>query len=450
MKVKTVPMLVLAVIVCVLFSSCDTSTVIRPVGSLLSPPLFYEEYEELVDAFDKKIGENIILCSPSTGVYSSAIVVEDIDSDGENEALIFYKNNSEDTVARMHYFNMANGKWLSKGDYGGYGNGVESVEINDMDGDGKSEILVTWNTAGVASGNVLSIYRSSKYEDKYKEVSNEICSVSEVVDIDGDGKKEVFFIAQSTSSGVTQRIARAMKISGDTAVLMGETKVDPNISSYTGIKTEKAAEDSPLKIYVDALKGESQMITEIIYWNSAESELCAPLLDSETVSNNLTLRYEPVASADINNDGIIDIPVQSELLMGGDDSFTENTEKVYVTKWVDFSAEGEKTEVAYTLINYSDGYMIFLDKDEIQKTGIRNYRAQNCWIVFETDENGESVGELFSVLKIDTQRWEQGSLEAYIPIIEREDGVVCVYVTQSGIELGVTEDYIKEKITKLP
>lgn len=450
MKIKAAAAIAVMAAVCLLLSSCDTAGIIRPVSSLLSPPLYYEEYEELVEAFNKKVNGDVTLCSPGSGNYRSAIVVEDLDSDGETEALIFYKNNIDDTVARMHYFNTADGKWISKGDFNGYGNGVESLEINDMDGDGKSEILVNWNTSGVSSGNILSIYRSSKYEDKYKEISNEICSVSEVIDVDSDGKKEIFFITQSNVSGVSQRIARVMKLSGDTAMLMGETKVDPNISSYTSIKTEKAAEDSPLKIYVDALKGESQMITEIIYWDSAESELCAPLLDAETMSNSLTLRYEPVASADVNNDGIIDIPVQSEILGSGDDSSTESTENVYITKWVDFSTSEESTVVANTLINYSDGYMVFLDDNEIGKLGIRNYRAQNCWILYRTDETGESVGELFSILKIGTERWEQGSLDAYIPILEREDGVVCVYVTQSGVELGVTEDYIKSRITKLP
>lgn len=450
MRYKALCVIALMVSVCLLFSSCDTSRLIRPVSSLLSPPLYYEEYEELVDAFNKKVNTEVIFCSPHSGDFRSAIVIEDLDFDGTAEALIFYKDAKDETVARMHCFITADGKWISKGDFNGYGNGIESVKITDMDGDGKSEIIVNWNTAGVSSGITLSIYRSSKFEDKYKEISNEICSVSEIVDIDGNGKKDLFVITQNNVAGVNQRIAKAMKLHGDTVVQMGEIKIDPNVSGYTSVKTEKSAEDSPMKIYVDALKGESQMITEVIYWDSEESVLCAPLLDTETMTNNASLRYEPVASADVNNDGVIDIPVQSQILGSGDDSLTENTENVYVTKWINFDTINSYTIVANTLINYPDGYMIILDKNEIKSTGIRNYRAQNCWILYRTDSTGQNLGELFSILKISTKRFEQGSLDAYIPILEKEDGVICVYVTQSGVELGVTEEYIKSRIIKLP
>lgn len=450
MRIKAVSVIAAVAAICLLFSSCDTGRLIRPVSSLISPPLYYEEYEELVDAFNKKVNSEVSFCSPQSGDYRSAIVVEDLDSDGTTEALIFYKDSNDKTVARMHYFNTADGKWISKGDFNGYGDRVESVEITDMDGDDKSEIIVNWNTSGVSSGNTLSIYRSSRFEDKYKEISNESCSVSEIVDIDGNGKKDLFFITQNNVSGVNQRIAKVMKLFGDSVIQMGEIKIDPNVSGYTSVKTEKSAEDSPLKIYVDAMKGENQMITEVIYWDSAESVLCAPLLDTETLTNNATLRYEPVASADVNNDGVIDIPVQSEILGSGDDYLTENTENVYITKWINFETKNSYTIVANTLINYSDGYMVSLDKKEIKSTGIRNYRAQNCWILYRTDSSGENIGELFSILKIGTERWEQGSLDAYIPVLEKEDGVVCVYVTQSGIELGVTEEYIKSRIRKLP
>ncbi len=449
MKRTAAALISLAVMICIVFSSCTAGSLIRPVSSLLSPPLYYEEYKELVEAFNKKINRDVTFCNPHSGKFRSAIIIEDLDSNGDKEALIFYKDSYDDTVARMHCFNTFDGRWISKGDFSGYGNGINSIEITDMDGDGVKEIFVNWSTTGVSSGNTMSLYRSSKYSDQYKEILNETCSISEIIDVDSDGNKEIFLIAQSNASGISQRFARALKLSGDSVLRIGETKVDPNISSYTAVKTEKAAEDSPLKIYVDALKGESQMITEIIYWDKQKSELCAPMLDPETMSNNLTLRFEPVASADVNNDGIIDIPVQSEKLGSGDDWQTDDTENVYLTKWTDFTSSGSKV-VANTLINYSDGYMIFLDGNEIGKTGIRNYRAQNCWILYKTDETGKSVGELYSVLKIGTERWEQGSLDAYIPIVEREDGMICVYVPQSGKELGVTEEYIKSRIIKLP
>ena len=438
------------VIICLLFSSCDSVDVIRPVSALLSPPLYYEEYEELVEVFNTKVSRDALLCSPKNGEFKSAIIVEDVDSDGETEALIFYKDGADNTVAKMHFFNVSNGEWVSNGDFNGYGNEVESIVIEDMDGDGYNELIVTWSISGVSSSNIMSVYRATYMTGRYKEISNETCMICEVVDIDNDAKKEIFFISQSNASGINQKTAKVMKLSGDSVVQLGETKVDPNISAYTSIKTEKADGDSPLRIYIDALKGESDMITELIYWNKDKNELVAPLLDTETMSNNATLRFDPIKSADINNDGIIDIPVQTEIFGKGDDRVTIDTENIYLTTWKDFSSTGNGSVIAYTLINYSDGYMIYLSKNEIDTIGIRNYRSQNCWVVYRSDAEEKSGNEIYSVMKIPATRWNPETFKAYIPITERNDGIVCVYITSNGFESGIDKEYILSKITKIP
>ncbi|MBQ8015299.1 MAG: hypothetical protein IJ264_03825, partial [Clostridia bacterium] len=190
-------------------------------------------------------------------------------------------------------------------------------------------------------------------------------------------------------------------------------------------------------------------ITEIIYWDKKESVLCAPLFDTATMSTTETLRHEPIGCADINNDGIIDIPIQSKIFGKGDSLLTADTEDIYLTEWKNFSSGGLKP-VANTLINYPDGYMIYLDESETESTGIRNYRSQNCWVVYRTDASGESTDEIYSVLKILADRWNPEKFSAYIPIVEKDDSVVCVYVTQTGKDMGIDEKFVKSKITRIP
>lgn len=441
--------LLFAVAMCFVLSSCDSNSVIRPVSALLSPPLYYEEYEELVEAFNTNVGKSALLCSPQSGSHKSAIVVEDVDSDGETEAIIFYRASAEETVVRMHYFTVSSGKWVSNGDFNGYGNEVKSVVVEDMDGDGFKELIVTWSLSGVTESNVTSIYRATYMTGKYKEISNEACILCEVVDVDSDLKKEIFYISQSNTSGFIQKVAKVMKLSGDSVVHMGETKIDPNIITYKSFKTEKSSGDSPLKIYIDAFKGENNMITELIYWDKDKKELVAPLVDPETLANNATLRFEPILSSDINNDGIIDIPVQSEIFANGDDSTTIAVENVYLTRWCNFNSATDFDTVENTLVNYSDGYMIYIDEDELDAVGIRNYRSQNCWVVYKVQSNGEEE-EIFSVMKVPAHRWNERKSDSYIPIIEKKDSTVCVYITPDGRESGTDEEYVRSKIVRLP
>ena len=93
--------------------------------------------------------------------------------------------------------------------------------------------------------------------------------------------------------------------------------------------------------------------------------------------------------------------------------------------------------------------MIKLDESEINSTGIRNYRSQNCWIVYSADSDGEAVNELFSVIKIPFLKWNVQKFSAYIPVIENEDSIVCAFITSDGQKLGLDEKYIKSKIIKI-
>lgn len=444
---KLFVLIITVLIISVIFSSCSTDSLFLTADSLLSPPLYYEEYEELVNSFNKTVDGETTLCNPKKGNYRSAIIVEDLDSDGNRDALIFYKNNDDMSVARMHYFYLVDDRWISFGDFNGYGTGIENVVITDMDSDSKSEILVLWNTSGASSGNILTVYRSDSVTKKFKEISNESCLLSEVVDIDSDGKKDIFLIGQNNIQNTKEKVAKAMKLSGGSMVLFGETKLDPNISSYSSVKTEKTSKDSPMRIYVDAVKGEQQMITELVYWDKSKSELCAPFLDSETLTNSMTLRYEQISCSDINNDGIIDIPVQLSVFGKGDNAITVDTENIYLTEWKCLNQSGF-TSVAYSLVNLQDGYMINLDKSEINSLGIRNYRSQKCWIVYSADESGNPAYELYSVIRVSSEKWNSKKFEAYIPVIEYEDSIVCVFITSNGKNAGLNEEFVKSKIMK--
>ena len=54
--------------------------------NLLSPPVIYEEQEDIYNALRKSISGNITLQYPRSGAYRSAFVIKDIDGNGDDEA----------------------------------------------------------------------------------------------------------------------------------------------------------------------------------------------------------------------------------------------------------------------------------------------------------------------------------------------------------------------------
>ena len=91
----------------------------------------------------------------------------------------------------MFYLDLVDDRWIPFGDFNGYGSEIENIVISDMDLDGKSEILVLWNTLGASSGNILSVYCSDSVSKKLKEISNESCLLAEVIDIEDPDKEQI-------------------------------------------------------------------------------------------------------------------------------------------------------------------------------------------------------------------------------------------------------------------
>lgn len=421
----------------IVLSSCRSSMMLKSVNDLLTPPIYYSEYEDLVKCFKKDVGSDTSFCNPYNGDHRSAITLEDIDNDKNDEAIILYKSSSADSVPRVHIFKNNGECWNSLTDIGGYGDGVDKLIIKDLDSDGIKELIVSWSSTG-STGCNLSIIHSDENNPDYKEISNEFCYISDVLDADSDGVEEIFFIGQSSLLGLSQRTVKLIKLSHGEIVILGEAKTDANISGYASIKTEKLTETSPLKIYLDAFKGENQMITELIYWNSETLSIEVPFFDEETMANTSTLRNEQIECRDINNDGSLEIPVQYHT-----DSRIQNidSEVIPLTSWIDY-ADGKTIVVDRSFVNLKDGYMLMIDEGKENQIRVRGYSSEKIWAVSDSDD------DICIIMNVPKQRWNNENFDNYILVFENEENVICAYITQIGEENGLTEEIIKESTVR--
>ncbi len=444
---KRVAILLLAATVVGLFSGCDTN-IIESVDSLMVPPSFHEGYEELVEAFRGAVGNETVFCPPASGDYRSAIVFGDIDGDGSDEALAFYMRQESQSNVRMNYLDVIDGDWASVADFDGYGTGVESISFVDMNNSGMNELLVTWSIYSGSPNKVLSVYKniSDSLSSSLRELSNINFSVMQAVDIDSDKETEIVYIGQSSAGGVTTRIARSLKLKDDSIIVTGETKLDSNVSRYVSIKAEKVSCDMPMRIYADALKGESQMITEVLYWNTEDSDLVAPLLDPDTLTNTITLRNEPIPSRDINNDGSIDIPTQTDDEALYAKSEVNEITHEDVTVWINLTDDGVKN-VLYTYINLEQSYMVTLDDARADSTLVRDAKAQNCWVFYEKDEFGND-SELFSLICVPVENNDKDKYALYTVLLRNENRIVYGYIGKDGREKGIDEALLLETVTE--
>ena len=178
-----------------LFCLSGCSLTPASMESLLSPPVRTEEQSEIYQALLGSVNTNISLVYPRSGEYTSAFVVEDIDGDGQEDALVFYRDQSQATSTgsvRMNFLVQRDGSWVSTHDIS-LQNATEVEKMQLLREEGITYLVVGFNQSST-SEKLLKVY---VYSQEYgpEECLSENCSNFMVTDLDGDGVSDLFMIS---------------------------------------------------------------------------------------------------------------------------------------------------------------------------------------------------------------------------------------------------------------
>lgn len=467
MKKQIVSCIALALCLVFLFSGCSLRFTALP--NLLRPPKPTGSYNGLQEAFESYVGKNFLLKTPVEGDYRSAFVMYDVDNDGEEEAFVFYTQNKDQSTVRLHFMDSKEGKWAFHYDFAGAGSDVYSVYFADMDNNGISELIVGWGLFDSKESKVLTIYQYNQTDNdpSISTLAQDAFTAMLPVDMDHDGSKEIFLLTPQVRGTVRSAVGKLLKMENGAVSLVSSVTLDLKAINYVSLKKEELGHQYPLRLYIDANIGTSAMITEIVYWDSSAKKLVAPLFDEKKGANLVTRRYEPIAARDINNDAIIEIPIQTELPDSGyasteiltkDDGKTGLPDpglahKLYLTKWVQFqgnSAQATKV-VSYSSINYSDGYMFFypnewIADEENPKVTILGNQQERRWTFFAR-ENGLMTDELFQILTIPTDQWAKNPNADYTLLKENGSVVYVGRISSEAARYHINFEQLKSSIS---
>ena len=463
---KKLTALIISIALVCLLSGCDTF-LFSSVDNLMRPPKIAGEINsKLIEGFEATVGENYVLKYPISGEYQSPCIMYDLDNDGVDEAIIFYSLESESTTVRMAFLDYSADKWQIVSDLKGLGNNVDQVSFEHVKNDNSVQVVITWNFFDTKTASILSIYNIGFTEDKIinsvQLIFNEPYSAMKIFDVDGSGSKEIFLISSVTSDTTVKKVGTlyAMRSDGSFASVSSVT-MDSTVSGYSSIKLEPASENKPYRIFVDAIKGDISMSTEIIYWDSKINGLYSPLLDTDTQSVTSTIRSSRIESRDINGDGLIETPLQIPLVGSYTTSNSLKTEitsennsvmlsnistaSVFLTKWCTFSADNKFVPVAYSAINSSDYYILNFKTEWINKITIENDVENRIWTFYEIDKSQKIGDKLFSIATIPSADWSEDKYNDDVKIAENHNLVYTVRIFESAKKFNITADLIKQQ-----
>lgn len=413
-------------------------------SDLLSPPSLSGTNLEIEQAFKNAVGsrDSYTLQYPSNGDYRSAFVLKDLDLDGKDEAIVFYTLKSDETVVRINILDKINDKWESIYDEPGYGAKILAVSFDDLNQDGTLELLTSWSLFESTTSKTLTIHAIRSNDIRPLELVtlvNQSYTFASVADMDSDGFDEVLVTwLDTTDQNHPKSYASLLKQSDDGTInqIGQNVLLDASVSSYSSLRLEKNIDGKSIA-FLDAFKGEDTMITEVIWWNDETRSLVAPLLDPETLTNLKTLRSPAVKSADIDDDGQIEIPIN--IAQNGEVFVKETQLKLFA--WT--SPEGDYlVNEYYGYINTLLGCFFQLPAD--YEDNILAYcLSDESVATFYWTDDGETRGDpLFTLVVKEASKLT--SEDKYTFKVAHDNMVIYGSLTSVGEEYGFTNDLIEK------
>lgn len=336
---------------CLVLSGC--SAISFTVDSLLNAPKLTEEQSEIHQALIASVGSNITLKYPKNGDNRSAYVIANVDGEPDNEAIVFYEYNSggdgDDGLRVTLLDKDEEGGWYAVKELAGAGTDIDRVIISPMGGSNRPEILVGYQTI-TSDDKTLEIY---SYKDgDFKRVGLDTYSVLETLDINSDGYNELITIERVTNPETGAVTAKASLLDMKNGEIVKDDGIDmcQSTVSYSSSKVGLLNKQHEA-IFIDGLNAEGNMQTEIVYYRY--SSLQNPMQQSSDKLLPLCTRPAGYLSADVDGDGIIEIP-STQAMTGYENAVTD--EMVYMTSWNIYEDFFNLTEKYRGYYSISDGY----------------------------------------------------------------------------------------------
>ena len=425
-----------------LFSSCNYSQ--TGIEGLMAPPKLSDQQNQIYNALVASVGKNIELKYPRQGDFTSAFLINNIDDEPTQEAIVFYENTTLTAATmplRISVLDQQDGKWVSKYEVAVSANEVEKVSIVTQHQ--QTYVIIGFNLLSKTE-KVIKMYT---YNDGIlNEEFTTSCSNYEVIDIDDDNSSEIItFVPKVGEGDVKSMTAYMHKIQSGGTEIISSTQMEPNVTEYVNVQKGMLSSEQPA-LYLDGLQGSTNLCTEILTYSNGN---LVNLIYHEEDEYNLigkTSRTYGSFCIDLDNDGIVEIPML-KLALGYEDK--QQHEEVYLTQWYNYENEGLELQQT-TYVSYALGYIFTFPKEWIETVTIESIPNSNeiSFYDYNKMQLDELDAKLLSIKVIKRADYEKEALKNGYKMLKDNGQILYTYKlheTNSDLILNESEvlDYFK-------
>ncbi len=352
------------------------------VEQLFTLPRMAPEYTGLSQQLDSLISQGYEYASPSGGRNIQSVQMVDLEDDGRQEALVFLRRSADEKPLKIMVYRLdGDDSYSLLCTIESSGTAVDSVYYQDLNGDGRQELIVGWRI----SADVQTL---AAYSIEPEPVALMSCGYSRfsIQDLNGDGAPSLLVIRADGEFGPVAEFY------GWQEEQMGVSYRCRLSSSMTALNrgsvvTGMADRDTPA-VFITGVDTTSMAVTDILIYRP-EAGLVNVALDKTSGVSAAVYPYRQLAPQDIDGDGVTEIPCP----LG--DSAAEQTDGL--VSWMSWQSDGRFQQTAKTYHSLSSGWYFTIPASwwswEVDAVtgGIQNESQMTLRI------NGDSVLTIYTI-----------------------------------------------------
>ncbi len=406
---------------------------------LYALPELSEQYLKLQGAVDAFLSAGAEYAAPTSGANRQSIQREDLDGDGRPEVLAFFNVAGAEKPMKVVVFGSLEDGYAEIARIEGEGTGIDSVSYLDMDGDGVREVAVGWQMG--AGLNLLSVYSVKGWQ--VNRLINTNYTAYTVCELTGDGKGEILALRLSSSDLTGE--AEHYILTADGEIVSTTARLSAGSEAIERVRATPLLGGANAVLLENTFNG-SGLVTDILTYRG--ERLVNITLDDSVGQSTATIRtYKPYCR-DINGDGILDVPNPVALPSASDTAY-------YMLEWYAYYSYGGRRLMASTYHNYADSWYLVLPREWIGQICVsrEDGQAGERAVVFSTlGPEGERGQDFLAVYTLTgANRRERGGSDGRFILHEEEETVYAAKILASGQDfpLPVSVQLLRENFRYL-
>lgn len=350
-RLKAALTVLMAALLCLLAAGCSFRFTASP-DDLYSLPQMPSQYKELKNRIEKLRQEGAEYASPVSGANVQTVQMVDLDGDGKEEALVFMRNSEQSDSLAIYIFKARGSTYRQMSVIRGSGTAIYSIAYSDLNQDGYLELIIGWKTGTDLQS--LSVY---SIQDKKPHELLHIASYVRyaIADLNQDKLQELVVLRSDSDGGLADYYTwnhsgnLSLKSSAPVSMTMAELSNPGRVRSGT-LSTGKPA------LFVTGISASGTAITDIL--TDKNSELVNIVLSDTTGVSKENYRSLSLFPTDINGDGVTEVPAPQALPTKA----KTLADMCYQINWQTYDENGNRKTMESTCHDTEDGWYLVLPR----------------------------------------------------------------------------------------